>query len=91
MTFTAITPCPTRFLVITFERFWNVMVNYKTHVWLVDSHSKSNGCHDDIHIFHKKHVLVPRPCFCIQTCVVRNGADSVDLQNFGNRFNFFAA
>ena len=34
------------------------MVNYKTNIRFINSHSKSDCCHNHIYIFHKKHILM---------------------------------
>ncbi|MNX86667.1 hypothetical protein D3C86_1185590 [compost metagenome] len=67
------------------------MVNYKTNIWLVDSHTKSNRCYNDIDIFHQEHVLVFGTCFSVQSRVIRNRTDTIHLQYLRDFFYLFTA
>ena len=52
MTLATITTSTTRFLIITFYTFWDIVVNHKTNIWLVNTHTKGNSCNNNICIFH---------------------------------------
>ncbi|MNR39581.1 hypothetical protein D3C85_1578010 [compost metagenome] len=61
--FTTVSSSPAGFLVIAFHTFRNIMVDHETHVWFIDSHTESNGCHDDFHILHQEFILSLCPYF----------------------------
>ncbi|CAI8363046.1 MAG: Uncharacterised protein [Cryomorphaceae bacterium] len=56
--FTTIASSSTGFLVVAFQRFRHVVVQYKTNVRFIDTHTKGNGGDNHITIFVEKGVLV---------------------------------
>lgn len=52
MAFTAITTRTPSFLIIAFDTFRNIVMNYKSNIGLIDTHSKGYGSDHDIDIFH---------------------------------------
>ena len=89
--FLAVTARPSGFLIIAFQTSRDVVVDDKTHIRLVDSHSECNGRHDHVHILHQKTVLVLGPDLGVQACVIRHGTYSVDYQHLSKLFDFLAA
>ena len=65
-------------------------MNHKTDVRLVDSHTESNGGDNHIHILHQELVLILSAHLRIQSCVVRQGLDAVDLKELGHLFHLAA-
>ena len=58
MTFTPISSCTTCFLIITLNTFRNVVVNNKTNIRFIDSHTKGNGRYYDVAIIFQKLILM---------------------------------
>src|SRR5690554_289411 len=79
MSFAAIPPGATGFLIITLNGFWNIIMDHKAHIGLVYAHSKGNGRYHHIGVFHKEHVLVLYSGFPIKPCMIRNSLDSIYL------------
>ena len=55
--FKTIPPGPSSFLVVIFYGFRNIVMYDKADIRLVDSHSKCDGCNDDLNILVEKHIL----------------------------------
>ena len=53
-----IPPGTTCFLVISFQALGYIIMDHKTDIRLVNSHSECDGGHYDIHLFHQELVLV---------------------------------
>ena len=66
------------------------MVDDEAHVGFVDAHAEGNGGNDDVYFFHEEFVLVFGTDFVVQTGVVGEGFDAVELKEFGEVFNFFS-
>ena len=43
----SVAPSPASLLVIALNAFEHIVVDYQTHVRLIDTHSERDGCHDD--------------------------------------------
>ena len=56
-TLATITTSTTGLLIIAFQRLGDIIVNHETDIGFVDSHSESNGCHNDIDTLHQEVVL----------------------------------
>ena len=54
----AVSTCPARFLVITFNGLRDVVVDDVAHIWFVDAHTKCDGSDNYLDFFHEKGVLV---------------------------------
>ena len=65
-------------------------MNHKAHVGLVDSHSKSDGCHDYVNLAFDEFVLVVGPLCVAKTRVVGHRAHAVRLKFLRDGVNFFA-
>ena len=87
--FLTVTAGAARFLIVAFNALGNVVVDDKADVRLVDSHSESNGGHDDIDLLHQELVLVVGPGFGVQAGVVRKGLDAVDGKHLGHFLHLF--
>src|SRR5690606_9033802 len=64
-------------LVIILDGLWNVIMNYKTNVWLIDSHPEGDGGNDHLYILAEELILPLGPQLAVETCVVSNGLDSI--------------
>ena len=56
-TFAAISSGASRFLVIAFQGFGNVVVDDEAYIGFVDAHTKSNGGHNDVNLLHQEIIL----------------------------------
>ena len=65
MPFTTITTSTSCFLIVTFNTFWDIVVDYKTYIGFIDTHTKGDGCYHHINLFHQEHILVFGACFGI--------------------------
>jgi hypothetical protein len=79
MTFKAIATAPPGFLVITFKRFWNIVVYYKTNIGFVDTHAKSNGGADDINFFIQEVVLIFHAHIGIEAGMIRSCLKTINV------------
>src|SRR5690606_37123793 len=60
--FAAVTSGSSGFLIVALQTFKNIVVNYKTYIRLVNSHTKSNGGNNHIGFFHQKFILMLGSC-----------------------------
>ena len=58
-------------LVVAFDAFRQVVVNYKTDVRLVDTHAKGNRCDNNLHIIANEGFLVFASFDIVQPCMIR--------------------
>jgi hypothetical protein len=56
--FSAVASCASSFLVIAFQAFGHVVVQYVSHIGFVDSHSKGDGRDNDVAILIEEGILV---------------------------------
>ena len=56
-TFTTISAGTTSFLIISFQTLWNIVMDYKTDIWFVNTHTKGYGGHDYIDFLHQEIIL----------------------------------
>ena len=63
----------------------------KTNIGLVNTHTKGNGGHNYIAVFHQECILVGSPGFGVQTGMIRHGFNAVHFQHFGNFLYLFSA
>src|SRR5690606_14345791 len=66
-------------------------MNLKPHIWLVNSHSESDGRDNVINFLHQTHILVFGAGFGSEAGVIWNGFDSIYLQELGKFFHTFSA
>ena len=52
LTLPTVTASSSGFLIVALKALWNVIVDDKAHVGLVDSHAEGNGGHDDVNLLH---------------------------------------
>ena len=78
------------FLVITLERFWQVVVHDPSHIGLVDTHAKGDGGDDYLRVIANERFLVVATRLCIETGVVRQRADAIVLQLRGKLIDALA-
>ena len=64
---------------------------YKTHIRFVNTHTKSNRCHDDIDSLHQKGILVGTALRAVHASMVWQCFDVVDNQCLCQLFHFFSA
>ena len=69
-TFSTITSGTTCFLIIAFKRLRNVIMDDKTHIGLVNTHTEGNGSHDNLDTLHQKIVLSLRAEGRLQSCMI---------------------
>ena len=65
-------------------------MHYETHVRFVDTHTESDGCHDDLHFLHEEGILVGRTRGSIHSGVVGTSRDAVYLEHLRQIFHFLA-
>src|SRR5690606_39029143 len=91
MPFSPIPARTARFLIVALNALGNVVVDHKTHIGLVDSHTKGYGGHHDVHILHQEHVLVFGTGLGIKARVVGHRTDFVDLKDLCQFLHLFSA
>ena len=91
LAFLAVSSGPSRLLVITLDALGNVIMDHKTHVGLVYSHSEGDGGHNHVYILHQEGILVLRPGPGIQPSMVRQGLYSVDREEGGEFLDLLPA
>ncbi|MNE59257.1 hypothetical protein D3C80_1543430 [compost metagenome] len=57
ITLTTITTGTARFLIISLHAFWHVVMDHKTNIRFIDTHTKGNSCNNNLHIFHQELIL----------------------------------
>ena len=60
-------------------------------VRFIDSHSKGDGRHNDVHVLHQELVLDAAALVGVHARMVPQGLDAVDTQHFGDFFHLLAA
>ena len=91
VSFSSVTAGAPGFLVVAFERFGHVVVDYVAHVGLVDTHAEGYGCHNHVDLFQQECVLVGRAGGCVHSSMIWEGLDVVDFQQFCKFLHFLAA
>ena len=81
VSFAAISAGTTRLLIIALQTLRDVIVYYKTHVRLVNTHSESDRSHDHLTLFHQEGILMRTTRRRVQTGMVRLGRDTVHFQH----------
>ena len=89
--FTAVTTGTSRLLIIAFKTLRDVVVNHETHIRFVNTHSESYRSHNHVDFLHKELVLILTTCLAVETGMVRQCLDSVNLKSFSEFLNFFTA
>ncbi len=79
------------FLVIALQAFGYIVMNDEPHIGFVNAHSKSDGGHNHIHIFHQEFILVSRTGSSIHPCMVWQRFNPVHLKCFCYLFHFLPA
>ena len=77
-------------LIVALHALRDVVMDDKAYVRFVYSHAEGNGRHNHIHILHQELVLILRPDLRLQSGMVRQSPDSVDLQELGHLLNLAA-
>ena len=91
VSFAAVTTCTTSLLIVAFEALRDVVVNHETDVGLVDAHSESDSRHDDVDLLHQELILILLTCLAVQTGMVWQRLDAVNLQSLSEFLHFFTA
>ena len=78
-TFSAVTSGTSGLLIVALEALWYVVVYDEPHIGFVDTHTESDGCHNDLHFLHEEGILVGCSCLRIHARVISTRADSVYL------------
>ena len=86
----AVAPGTSRLLVVAFQALGDVVVDDKAHIGLVDAHAEGDGGDNHVHLFHQEFVLILGTQFVVQSGVVGEGLDAVELQQLGKVFHLFA-
>ena len=66
-------------------------MDYKTYVRFVYSHAEGDGCHDHIDFFHQELVLVFGSGLRVESCMVRQSLDAIDVEQFCEFFDLLSA
>ena len=61
------------------------------HIGLVDTHTKSDGCDDDINSLVEEGILVVGTGLGIHTSVISQGLDAVGYEQFGQLLDLLTA
>ena len=88
-TLTVITAGASRFLIVTFQTLGHVVVDDIAHIRLVNTHTKSDGGHNHVCFLHQEVILVLNSGLGVQTGMVRQCANLVNLQKSSQFFHLF--
>src|SRR5574344_1114553 len=86
-----VTACTPRLLIITFQRLRHIIMDNKTDIGLINTHSKRYCRNNNIYVLHQKFILVCSSCCCIQAGMIRQCLDSVNAQQLSHFLHLFAA
>ena len=78
-------------LIIALYALRDVVVDYETHVRLVDSHAEGDRGHYHIYLLHQELVLILGTHLRIETCVIRQRPDAVDAEEGGHLLDLLPA
>ena len=87
-TFSSVAPCAPCFLIVSFEALGYIVVDYESHVRLVDAHAEGYCGHDDVDLVHDEIILCLRARRCVHTGVIGSCVDVVGSQYLGQFLNF---
>ena len=87
---TAIASSTSRFLIVAFEAFGNVVVNDKANIRLVNAHSKSDGGDNDVDALHEEIVLRLRTRLRIKSGMISGGLYIIGLQDGSQLLHFLS-
>ena len=90
-TFPAVAAGTACLLIVALHALGDVVVDDKTDIRLVDAHAEGYGGDYHVDVLHQELVLVLRADLGIEPGVVRQGLDSVDLEELGHLLNLAAA
>ena len=88
LTFTSISACSSGLLVIPFQALRHIIMNDKSYIRLVNTHSKSNRRNNHINVFLDEIILHSRTRRRIHSGMISAGIDTVRFQNFSQFFHF---
>ena len=88
--FTAVSTRTTGLLVISLQRFRDVVVYDEAHIGFIDTHTEGDRRYYHLHFLHQERILVGRTRGGIHTGMVRAGADTVHLQHLRQILHFLA-
>ena len=77
LSLSAVASCTSCLLIISLKAFWNVVMDDKPNVRLVDTHTECDGGHDNLSPFHDEVILGLAPEIGIKSCMVRCSLDVV--------------
>ena len=87
---TAIAASASCFLIVAFERLGDIIVDNEAHIGFVDTHTESDGSHDDVDTLHKEVILRLRARAAIQSGMIGSRLDIVGTQHVGQIFYLLA-
>ena len=89
--FAAVASGATRFLIIAFKAFGNVVMYDEANVGLVNAHAEGNRGNNHVDAFHDEVILCLRTRGWFHAGVISFGFDVVGAQNFCKFFHFLPA
>ena len=85
-----VTTGTSRFLIVALQRLRNIVVNHKTYIRLIDTHTKGDGSHYDIDTLHQEVILCLRPEPRFQSCMIGSCLDIVGFQDLCQFFHLLS-
>ena len=89
-TLASITSGSTRFLIITFQALGYIIMNNKTDIRFIDTHSEGDSSNNDINTLHQKIILGLRTGSRIKTGMIRSRLDFIGFQHLCQFLYFLA-
>ena len=80
LSFAAVTTCTACLLIVSFQTLRDVIVDHKTNVRLVDTHTERDRRYDHLTLLHQECVLVRTTRRSIHTGVIRTSRDTIHFQ-----------
>lgn len=87
----SVSACSSTLLIVVLKGFWERIMDNKSHVWFVDTHSKCNCCDDDLDFILHPHLLNLTPVIVMQISMIKRRAVRFGIQLLAYFFTLFFA
>lgn len=85
----AVTTCSACLLIVVFKIFRHIIMHHKAHIGLINSHSESIGCNNQIASVINEIVLIFASYFIAQSCVINQRIIAVFIEKIADFFYIF--
>ena len=89
LAFAAVASGTSGLLIVALQALGYVIMDNITYIGLVNTHAKSNGCHNHVNLFHDKGILSLGTGGSLHACMVGHGRYLIGLKYLGQLLNLF--